>query len=98
MSSIYTKELLDRLTNEHYKCIIVFRNDEVRLGQLGWCFNDYELNPLTINESGIVFRRSDVKKIILFNGYVFPKTNTKSLTLDILELNELVNKAGYEFI
>lgn len=99
MSKLYSKELLNRLTNDHFACIIIFTDGDVHLGRLNWNFGSYELSPLTINMSGITFRRSHVKQIVLFNGLVFPKEeNGKHKVLNILELNELVNKAGYEFL
>lgn len=101
MNKIYSKEILDRLSKDNCACIITFYDDTVYAGRLSSTvsFSPYHLLPFGINDGGVGFKRSHVKQIVLFNGLIVPKEeNGKHKLLDIIQLNELINKAGYEFI
>lgn len=97
----YSKEVLDKLANENHECIIIFNDGDVSAGILSnkTGASPYHLVPFSINQGGIGFKRSHVKKIVLFNGLVYPKSeNEPHKVLDIIELSDLINRAGYEFI
>ena len=102
----YSKETLDKLAKEHRNCIIMFYDGSVHAGILEKDIpevppSSYFLAPFSINTSGISFKRSHVKEIVLFNGLVYPKEDPSKARLkflDLIELNDLVNKASYEFI
>lgn len=101
MSKSYSKEMLDIPADGNFKVIIIFNDNDIAVGTLVHSkYAPYELLPLTINESSRLIRRSDVKKLIyLKTGFILPKTKDgPHKILNILDLNELVNKAGYEFI
>ena len=103
MSKLYSKKMLDTLAEREFKVVVEFTNGDVELGIFKYPKyhhrGGYALRPLTINEGGIYFSRSQIKRIVyLSNGLIYPKEETgKHKILNILELNELVNKAGYEF-
>lgn len=101
MSKNYSPEIIKRFLDDDTPSIFVLKDDSVYIGILRPGFGKGHVNciPLTINDGGMGFARSDIKQIILFNGLIYPKEeNEKHKMLNILELNELVNKAGYEFI
>lgn len=100
MSKSYSQEVINFLLKQDKNIIVVLRDDSVYVGRLVPGYGShYRIEPPTINDGGMGFARSDIKQIILFNGLIFPKEmNGHHKILNILELNELVNKAGYEFI
>ena len=101
MSKLYSKEVLDKLSKEQYACIVIFHDDSVYAGRLAKniSFCPYHILPFSIHCNGMGFKRSHVKKIILFNGLIYPKEeHGEHKHIDIIEMSELLNKAGYEFI
>ena len=100
MSKTYSQEVINFLLEQGGNIIVILKDNSTYIGRLvpGYGLH-YRLEPPTINDGGMGFARSDIKQIVLFNGLVFPKEmNGQQKILNILELNELVNKAGYEFI
>ena len=92
----YSKETLDELVKLNLSCIIVFNDDTVYTGVLG-SGDGYHL--FNINQGLLRFKRSHIKQIVLFNGLIYPKSENEShKVLDIIELSDLINRAGYEFI
>jgi len=104
MSKLYSKKMLDTLAERELEVVVefdqkcgggvdlgIFKHSDLRSG--------YMLRPLNINEGSVHFSRGNIKRIVyLSNGLVYPKEeNGQHKILNILELNELVNKAGYEF-
>ena len=104
MSKLYSKKMLDTLAEREFEVAVEFMNGDIEVGifkyQKYYHRGGYALRPLTINGGSIYFSRSQVKRIVyLANGLVYPKEeNGLHKILNILDLNELVNKAGYEFI
>ena len=100
MSKNYSPEVIKRFLEDDTPSIFVLKDDSVYIGVLRPGYGQHvKCVPLTINDGGMGFPKSYIKQIILFNGLVYPKTEDgKHKMLNILELNELVNKAGYEFI
>jgi len=106
MSKLYSKKMLDTLAEREFEVIVEFNNNYGGGIELGifkaskWHRHGYMLRPLTINAGGVHFSRGSIKRIVyISNGLVYPKEeNGHHKILNILELNELVNKAGYEFI
>lgn len=96
----YSKEMLDIPANGNFAVIITFRDNDVEAGRLGYEYGKYRLTPLTTNRPSTYFSRSQVKQLVYINnGLILPKEkHDKQVILDILELSELLNKAGYEFI
>ena len=96
----YSQEVINFILNQEGIIIVVLKDDSVHVGTLAPGYGShYRIIPPTINDGGMGFSRSYIKQIIFFNGLVFPKEmNGPHKMLNILELNELVNKAGYEFI
>lgn len=100
MSKAYSQEVINFLLEQGKNIIVVLRDDSVYIGRLVPGYGPhYRIEPPIINDCGMGFARGDIKQIVLFNGLIFPREmNGPHKILDILELNELVNKAGYEFI
>jgi len=101
MSKNYSPEIIKRFLDDDTPSIFVLKDNSVYIGILRPGFGRGYVNciPPNINTGSAGFTRSDIKQIILFNGLVYPKTeDSPHKILDILELNELVNRAGYEFI
>lgn len=100
MSKNYSPEVIKRFLEDDTPSIFVLKDDSVYIGVLRPGYGQHvRCVPPTINDGGTGFPKSYIKQIILFNGLVYPKTEDgKHKMLNILELNELVNKAGYEFI
>ena len=103
MSELYDKEVLDKLAKRRFPVIVTFIDNDVAIGYFessNECRRQYHLKPLNINIGGICFNRGQIKQIVyLSNGLILPKQQDgKQKLLNILELNELVNKAGYQFI
>lgn len=96
----YSQEVINFLLEQGGNIIVVLKDNNTYIGRLTSGYgSSYQLEPPTINEGGMGFARSDIKQIVLFNGLRVPKEmNGPHKILNILELNELVNKAGYEFI
>ena len=100
----YDENILKLAINQ--KVILVDRDNCVYVGHFVRDWNNFwRILGVDANNS-MSFRRSDIKKLIyLRTGYALPKninlnSNTKrhDKSLDIFELNELVNKAGCQFI
>jgi len=104
MSKLYSKEMLDTLAEREFEVAVEFMNGDIEVGIFKYPKyhhrGGYALRPLTINEGGTYFSRSQVKRIVyLSNGLVYPKEkNGPHKILNMLDLNELVNKAGYEYL
>lgn len=100
MSKNYSQEVINFLLNQEGNIIITLKDNSVYVGTLTSGYGShYRLIPPTINDGGMGFARSDIKQIVLFNGLIFPKEMSgPHKILNILELNDLVNRAGYEFI
>ena len=100
MSKSYSQEVINFLLNQGGNIIVTLRDNSVYVGALAPGYGShYRLIPPTINDGGMGFARSDIKQIVLFNGLIFPKEMSgPHKILNILDLNELINKAGYEFI
>ena len=100
MSKTYSQEVINFLLEQGGNIIVILKDDSIYIGRLASGYGShYRIEPPTINDGGMGFARSDIKQIVLFNGLIFPKEmNGPHKILNILELNELVNKAGYEFI
>lgn len=100
MSKNYSQEVINFLLNQSGNIIVTLKDDSVYVGTLAPGYGShYRIIPPTINDGGMGFARSDIKQIVLFNGLIFPKEMSgPHKMLNILELNDLVNKAGYEFI
>ena len=106
MSKLYSKKMLDTLAEREFEVIVEFNNNYGGGTKLGifkhskWHRHGYMIRPLTINENEVHFSRGSIKRIVyISNGLIYPKEeNGSHKLLNILELNELVNKAGYEFI
>ena len=101
MSKNYSPEIINKFLKDDTPSIFVLKDDSVYIGVLrpGYGYGHVHCVSPTINNGGMGFAKSEIKQIILFNGLIYPKEeNGKHRMLDILELNELVNKAGYEFI
>lgn len=107
--SLYTEQDLDEIMSQAYPSIFVLKNGDVLVGFLDRCqfTHCYTVVPPTTNRGGTIVGRYTISKIILFNGTIFPKGHhmngyasspRRSRSLDILELSELIGKAGYEFI
>lgn len=99
MSKNYSQEVINFLLEQGGNIIVVLKDNSTYIGRLVPGYDShYRLEPPTINDGGMGFARSDIKQIVLFNGLIFPKEMSgPHKILNILELNELVNKAGYEF-
>lgn len=100
MSKTYSQEVINFLLKQGGNIIVILKDNSTYIGRLVPGYGShYQIEPSTINDGGMGFARSDIKQIVLFNGLVFPKEmNGHHKILNILELNELINKAGYEFI
>ncbi len=100
MSKNYSPEIIKRFLDDDTPSIFVLKDDSIYIGILRPGYGShYKVVPPNINDGGMGFVKSEIKQIILFNGLVYPKTEDgPHKILNILELNELVNKAGYEFI
>lgn len=100
MSKNYSQEVINRFLNDEYPSIFVLKDDTVCIGILRPGYGShYRVVPPNINDGGMGFSRSSIKQIVLFNGLIFPKkVDGPHKKLNIIELSELVNKAGYEFI
>lgn len=100
MANNYSSDLINSLVRNGSPIILELNDNNVYIGILISAPGNgqYRLEPLTINESAIVFRRSHIKRIIYFNGLIVPKNpNSLHRILDIIDLSEIVNKAGYQF-
>ena len=103
MSKLYDKEVLDKLAERKFPVIVVFTDNDVAIGyfeEYNSCRRHYYLRPLSINIGGTCFNRGHIKQIVyLSNGLILPKlSGGRQKLLDIIELNDLVNKTKYEFI
>ena len=101
MAKTYSIEVIKKFLEKDTPSIFVLKDDSVYIGFLrpGYGRGHVQCIPPNINDGGMGFPRSYIKQIILFNGLIYPKEeNGPHKILNILELNELVNKAGYEFI
>lgn len=100
MNKTYSQEVINFLLEQGGNIIVILKDNSTYVGRLVPGYGShYRLEPPTINDGGMGFARSDIKQIVLFNGLIFPKEmNGHHKILNILELNELVNRAGYEFI
>ena len=99
----YSQEVIVNLANRVSPVIIEFRDNGVEVGYIAHDeFGVLTLYPLEASyyRSRIILHRSYIKRIIhLGSGYVMPKkSGSFSKTIDILEMNELITKAEYEFI
>lgn len=100
MSKNYSVEYLRELINRADPIIVELTDNSVYVGILdvGLGKGHYQIKPLTIHKNGMGFPRYMIKRIVFFNGVIVPKNKDgKYKHADILELDELVNKAGYEF-
>ena len=96
----YSRKILNDLIAAGTPSIFIL-DDRVCVGTLSHSYREtlYRVNPLTINDGGLIISRSSLRRIVYFNGIVIPKgLNDDPDILDIFELNDLVNKAGYEFL
>lgn len=103
MSKNYSKEQLRSLVNKDLALIVELKDRNAYLGSLAE--RGYPKGGLyvtrNLNNDVIGFSRSHIKRIILLpDGIVWPKDSfeAKGKKLDIFELNDLINKTGYEFI
>lgn len=96
----YSKEFLKELIDSNHNVIVTLKSGGVYVGSFAYGYGThYLLTPPSINDGGIMFSRSDIKNIIYFTGLIVPKDkNGRHKFLNIIELSELINKAGYEFI
>lgn len=101
MTKNYSSEIIGKFMEHDYPSIFVLKDDSAYIGFLrpGYGKGHIHCVPPNINDGGCGFPRSYIKQIVLFNGLIYPKEESgPHKILDILELNDLVNKAGYEFI
>ena len=101
MSKNYSSEIIKRFLEDDTPSIFVLKDNSVYIGLLrpGYGRGHVQCIPPTINDGGMGFPKSYIKQIILFNGLIYPKTKDgPHKMLNILELNDLINRAGYEFI
>jgi len=101
MNKTYSNDFIQKLIDDAYPVIVELTNNSTYVGVMtyGYGRGHMHLRPLTINDGGMGFPRSMIKRIIYFNGLIVPKDkNGQHKLLDIIQLNELINKAGYEFI
>jgi len=107
---LYTKETLDIPAKNNFTVIVEFNDNDLAVGIMGfskyrpgkYCVKNLDTGNYKI-PTATHFSRSHVKRLIyLGTGYVLPKDINKKhemgKNLNILELNELINKAGYEYI
>jgi len=91
----------DRVLRNTCPLIIETKDRCVYIGYLEVEGNGYRLFPLDHTEYRLYLRRSDIRRAVnLYNWCVLPKENQKRIPeqLDIFEVNELLNKAGYQFM
>ena len=100
MPKNYSQEVINRFLDDDTPSIFVLKDNSIYIGILRPGYGThYKVVPPNINDGGMGFPKSFIKKIVLFNGLVYPKeSDGPHKILNIIELNELVNKAGYEFI
>lgn len=108
MSHKYSFEDLSSImeSNVDGPFIIQMTNDDVYVGYLHYVKDSHgwraiEFKPLGIRVGCPMFiRRMDIRHIIGFNGHVYPKHDDlrRHCMLDIFQLSDLINKAGYEFV
>ena len=99
----YSSKVIDNLAKRVAPVIIEFKDNSVEVGHLAYDeFNILILYPLEASyyRCNSIIHRSYLKRVIhLGSGYVMPKEeNGTGKILDIIEMNDLVNKAGYEYI
>lgn len=100
-SKEYSTKVLNDLIAAGTPSIFILDDGSVHIGTLSQSYRKtlYRVNPLTINDGGFAFSKGSLKRIVYFNGLVVSKgLNDDPDVLDIFELNDLVNKAGYEFL
>lgn len=99
MSKNYSHEVISKFLKDDKPSIFVLKDNSVYVGVLRPGYGThYMVIPPNIHEGGTGFPRSYLKQIILFNGLIYPKDdNEKHKHVDLFELTELVNKAGYDF-
>jgi len=107
---LYKKETLDIPAKQHFHVIVEFNDGDYAVGLMdfsthkkdGYCVRNLDGGSSYKIPVATHFSRSHVKRVVyLSTGYVLPKKDfkiSKSQTLNILELNDLITKAGYEFI
>ena len=99
----YSIEIIDSIAKKVSPVIIEFRDNTVEVGYMTYDeFHVLTLYPLEASfaRARLLLHRSQIKRIIhLGTGYVLPKEEDKSgKVIDIIEMNELINKADYEYI
>ena len=99
MSKNYSQEVINRFLDDDTPSIFVLKDNSVYIGVLRPGYGThYRVVPPNINDGGMGFSKSYIKQIILFNGLIFPKEESdKHKFVDLFQLTELVNKAGYDF-
>ena len=97
----YSEEVLNNAINE--QVILIGEDNSVWVGFFIKDWNNmWRVLGVDVDNS-MGFKRSYIKKLIyLRTGYVLPKnlkTNHRRIKeLDLIELNELLNKAGCQFL
>ena len=103
----YSQEELNKLAADNRQLIIEFKDGDIEVGTLSFDgFGELTLYPIdtAYYRARSLIKRSYIKRIIFLNtGLVIPKesiinTNKHYKILNILEMNELLNKAGYQYI
>ena len=97
----YTKEYLDNICKRQHVVIVETTFGETLVGyfvKASWS-SKYKVLPLDINADRWCLTRSQIKRIINLNGYVHPKNpkGKKYKMLNLYQLQDLLNKAGYTF-
>ena len=104
--SSYKKEFLDSLVAENAQVILEDTNGDVYAGYMTKnIFGHYDLLPFTHNGRHCGLPASMIKRIVYFTGVVPCKNWTpnsqfipkKINKINLIELSELLNKAGYSF-
>lgn len=103
MGNRYTKEIIEYIMS--FRTPVIVETDYgpgANFVSIGYLTEDdygrgYALLPLQPHENKLIVPRSYIKKIVGFNGCLYPKElHEEHKMLDLFELNDLVNRAGYE--
>lgn len=101
--SSYKKEFLDSLVADNAQVILEDTRGEVYAGYMTKnVFGHYDLLPFTHNGKHCGMSASCIKRIVYFTGVVARKDwpnnlETSPKHLNLIELSELLNRAGYSF-